>query len=238
MSSRLSALLIITLALCLCGMGAALTAAGMARYQADAFMDNWASKAGEPDAQAWAVAVSAARTAIKWYPVPSGEYLDRLGRVYAWRYFQHSFGANTALAGGRAQASAVDAGRSRRAALDAYRGAVAVRPAWPGSWARLAHAKLYLLELDGEFEQAFLRAADQGPWRGPVNRELAGIGLVAWDVMPADARQRTVEQAARAMLPGDADSLAVLELARQAGVESRVCAELEKMAPTSQGKCR
>lgn len=236
LARQLPRLLIVLLALLLCTAGVAMTLAGVARYQAEAFLQDWQGKAVEPEDRAWQVAAKAAQRAVAWYPVANGDYLDRLGRVHSWRFYQQPYGSAVLLTSlPLAQAAVIEA--SRRQALAAYRASVEVRPGWPDSWARLVHAKLYLLELDGEFEQAFLRAADQGPWRGAVNLELAEIGLTAWGVMPADARERTVVQAARAMLPGGADSLAVQGLARQAGVELRICAAMDKIAPTSQGKC-
>lgn len=223
MPRQLSTLLILLFSLLLCGAGVAMVAAGVARYQAEAFLEDWEGKAAEPEENAWEVAAAAARRAVAWYPVGNGDYLDRLGRVYTWRFYRQPLGSEAALASllPAGQAEAID--DSRRGAQAAFRASVAVRPGWPGSWVRLAHANFYLGRLDSEFGAAYARAAQLGAWQWWVRLELAEIGLTAWSSLSDDQREVALESALRATAGGVAPAQAVGRLAAQAGVESQVC---------------
>lgn len=211
---RISALLVGLTAIGLLLFGGRLLLAGIADYQAEAFLDAWATTTNEPDVRAWDIAHAAAQRAINLYPVADGERLDRLGRVYSWQQFRHPFAAPTAQS-------------SRQAALDAYRAAVSARPTWPDSWARLAHAKLYLQQFDDEFANALTQAFQLGPWRIAVNRELAQIGLIAWPHLSQAQQKTTLESARRvaAFDPGEAQLL--LKLAGQTGRLQQMCGVLE-----------
>lgn len=218
------ALLIATflLALALCAAGAAMVVAGVARFQAEAFLQDWQRKAAEPEGRAWRVAAAAALRAVAWYPVANGDYLDRLGQVQSWRFYQQPHGVAALLTSlPLTQASAIEA--SRRQALAAYRAAVAVRPGWPGSWARLAHTQLYLLQFDDEFAAAYAQAAQLGPWRIDVNRELAEMGFHAWPALTERQREIALEHGVRAGESGPSVAQAVQRLAAQAGVLARLC---------------
>lgn len=152
LTQRLPALLVLLLALGLLVAGGRMSVAGIANYQAGAFIAAWEKAGSEPSARAWHVAHDAAQRANSLYPVANGDYLDQLGRVYSWQQFRQPYA--TPAANG-----------SRQAALAAYRAAVAVRATWPYSWERLAHAKLYLQQFDDEFDQAFNQAFQSGPRR-------------------------------------------------------------------------
>lgn len=183
---KLTALLVLLIALLSLTAGACMTLAGLARYQADAFIEAWEQRGLEPLTQAWDIAHAAAQRAVAFYPVASGDYLDRLGRVHAWRYFRHPV---TDL---RAQ-------RSRQAALHAYRASVTARPTWPYTWARLAHTKLLLQQFDSEFDEALSRAFQLGPWRIGVNRELVSVGFSAWQKLSETQRLAILKSAKRSV---------------------------------------
>lgn len=203
------------LAICLLVVGGRMTAAGIASYRANAFIGAWSAAGTMPEPQAWEVAADAAQQAVAWYPVANGEYLDRLGQVYSWRHFQLPYGDPVAE-------------ESRRAALASYRKAVAARPTAPGAWARLAHAKLALLELDPEFRRAFAAAGKFGPGRRDIHRELAEIGLIAWSALDAAERRQTVEhvhQTARLSTDGGREMAGLLE---RTGMVTIVCADLQR----------
>lgn len=178
--ARLLPALLIAAAALLLVVGVRMAGAGLAAYQAEAFMTHWAAQGREPDARAWAVAAAAAQRAVAWYPAASADYQDRLGRVHSWRFYQQPFGpaATLAVLVATPEVPAIDA--SRRQALAAYREAVRLRPAWADSQARLAHAKLYLLELDTEFARAYAAADRHAAAAGQVREELAQIGFRAW----------------------------------------------------------
>lgn len=185
--------------------GARMTGAGLAAYQAEAFMTHWATQGREPAAQAWVVAAAAAQRAEAWYPAANGEYQDRLGRTHSWRFYQRPFGpaATLAVLVATPEVAAIDA--SRRQALAAYREATRLRPHQPDGWARLAHAKLYLLEVDAEFGYAYAVAAQMGPFVGGVQSELAQIGLQAWYQLSATQQDIALASALAVLqLGGDA----------------------------------
>lgn len=217
-SPRLLSLLVLVLAAGLVAGGARLLAAGLASLRAEAFLSDWARRGAEPDPRAWQVALAAARQAVALYPVANGDYLDRLGRVYSFRHFQHPFAVP------HLGADAV--GQSRRGALQAYRAAVAARPDWPFTQVRLLHAKLYLLQFDAEFDRTFARAAALGPWRIEVNRELAEIGFAAWPSLTPAQRELTLVHAQRSVAFSDAEARTVLARARAAGLAPALCRAL------------
>ena len=211
-------MLVALVALLLILFGGRLLLAGIADYQAEAFLTAWETAGSEPDERAWRIAHDAAQRAIDLYPVADGERLDRLGRIFSWKQFRQPYAAPQAQA-------------SRLAALDAYRASVSVRPTWPDSWARLAHAKLYLQQFDDEFANALLQAFALGPWQIAVNRELAQIGLIAWSRLTPEQQQATLESARRVTVysPGEAQQL--LKLAAQTGTLQQVCGVLDSDKP-------
>lgn len=184
--------------------GACMLLAGIASYQAEAFIDSWDGRSTEPGASAWKIAHSAAKRSISLYPVADGARLDRLARIYSWKQFHQPYADPAAQ-------------ESRHAALDAYRAAVAARPSWPYTWAGLAHSKLELQEFDGEFDEALVQAFQLGPWRIGVNLELVEIGLNAWPYLNQVQRLAVLESARRSVSFGYAEAQNVLELAQGAG---------------------
>lgn len=223
MSRHFPLLMTLLLALLLCGAGSAMTLAGVARYQAEAFLRDWEDKAAEPDGRAWSVAEAAAQNALAWYPVANGDYLDRLGRVYSWQFYQHPYGSAAVLGSvfPAEQAAAIDV--SRRRALAAYRAAVAVRPEAPASWVRLAHAKRYLLQFDAEFGMAYARAARLGPWQPETGLELAAIGFGAWSSLSNDQRELAMRQGLRAAEGGSIAARTLGRMAAEAGLAAQLC---------------
>ena len=209
----ISALLVALAAVALLVFGVRLLLAGIADYQAEAFLTDWERTASEPQERAWDVAHDAAQRAIDQYPVADGERLDRLGRIYSWKQFRQPFAAPVAE-------------ESRRAALDAYRVSLDVRPTWPFTWARLAHSKLYLQEFDDEFANALSQAFAFGPWQIEINRELTEIGVIAWPRLSTEQQQATLESARRVALYSPADAQRMITLAQQVGRLLQVCEAL------------
>ncbi|WP_162934927.1 hypothetical protein [Pseudomonas cavernae] len=198
--------------------------AGIASYQAEAFLAAWEKAGNEPEARAWQIAHDAAQRAIGLYPVANGDYLDRLGRIHSWQQFRQPYAAPTAEL-------------SRRAALAAYRAAVVARPAWPYTWARLAHSKLYLQEFDGEFDQALAQAFQLGPWRIGVNRELAEVGFSAWPHLDESQRQATLESARRSVAYGPAEAQRLLKVAQHTGMLQMLCDSLNSELKSTRKLC-
>ncbi|QLC74724.1 hypothetical protein LPB260_14170 [Pseudomonas sp. LPB0260] len=212
-TEKLPLLLVLFVATGLLYAGARMIPAGIASYQAEAFIGAWEQAAAEPSPRAWVIAQGAAQRAVDWYPAANGDHLDRLGRIYSWWQFRHPYGDPLAEV-------------SRRAALETYRAATAARPAWPYSWERLAHTKLYLQQFDGEFAHALNEARRLGPWRIGVNRELAAIGLSAWAQLDEKQRQASLESARRVAAYGPAEAKRLLELAEATGHLDELCNKL------------
>ncbi|MNZ17683.1 hypothetical protein D3C78_346780 [compost metagenome] len=223
-TQRLAILLVIVLSLPLLFIGGRMLLAGIAGYQAEAFLQNWEKKGEEPDQQAWLIAYDAAQRAIDLYPVANGAYQHRLGQIQQWQQFRQPFGAEKAQA-------------SRRAALEAFRAATQARPTWPDHWAALAYAKLYLLEFDAEFHAALAQARELGPWRIDINRRLAEIGFIAWPQLDAAERDSILESARRTVAFSTQEAKSLLAIAAQTGMTSALCQSLNDDLKTSRKLC-
>lgn len=224
-TQRLTLLLVIVVGLSLLFTGSRLLLAGIASYQTQAFLDDWAGKAEEPGPRAWQIAHDAAQRAVDLYPGSNGEYLERLGRVLQWQQFRQPFGA-------------AEAEQSRRAALQAFRAASQARPSWPYNWAALAYAKLYLLEFDEEFAYALQQAQAFGPTRIEVNRSLAEIGLIAWPQLDDRQRRATLEAARRTVAFSGREAQNLLAIASQTGMTGELCDSLDRTLQETRKICR
>lgn len=223
-TQRLAILLVIVLSLPLLFIGSRLLLAGIAGYQADAFLSDWESKGVEPNERAWQIARDAAQRAIDLYPVANGAYQHRLGLIQQWQQFRQPFGVAKAEA-------------SRRAALEAFRAATQARPTWPDHWAALAYAKLYLLEFDAEFRAALTQARELGPWRMGINRRVAEIGFIAWPQLDATERASILESARRTVAYSTQEAKSLLAIAEQTGMTGELCASLSNEIKTTRKLC-
>lgn len=206
--------LVVTLALLLLIGGTRLLLAGIASYQAEAFLQDWQKKGRKPDERAWQIAHDAAERAIALYPGANGDYQHRLGLIHQWQHMRQPVGSPVAIP-------------SRHLALQAFRAALAARPHWPEHWTALAWTKLQLLEFDDEFHQALAKAQRLGPWRIGINRSLAEIGLIAWPQLSTDERAAVLEAARRTARSGPREAADLFALAKQAGLDDRLCQHLE-----------
>lgn len=225
LTQRLAIILALVLSLPLLYGGGRLLLAGIASYQTQAFLDDWARKGEEPSPRAWQIAHDAAQRAVDLYPGSNGESLERLGRVLQWQQFRQPFGAPQAAA-------------TRRAALDAFRAASEVRPTWPNNWAALAYAKLYLLEFDAEFAHALQQAQVLGPSRIEINRTLAEIGFIAWPQLNDEQRNATLESARRTVQHGPKEAQNMLAIISQTGMTRELCASLDTALKDTRKICR
>ncbi|MFC3608558.1 hypothetical protein [Stutzerimonas tarimensis] len=216
---------LLLLGLALVFIGARMTLAGAASYQADAFLADWRTQTDEPNPQAWTIAQEAAQRAVNLYPVANGDYLERLGTVQAWQQFRQPYGDPAARA-------------SRLAARDSYRAAVEARPTWPYAWVHLAHSKLYLNELDDEFAQALRQAAELGPTRFDVHNRLAEIGFTAWPVLNAAQRQATLDSARFSVAYSPAVARKTLLIAEHTGMDDTLCNSLDDQLKSQRKLCQ
>lgn len=192
--------------------GVPMTIAGLFAQQAQNHVDHWHGVASHPTSQEWLIAQAAARQAVRWYPVASGDYLDRQGRVQSWAPVGHN-----------AEGEQSD----RLLARNLYRASLAVRPHWPYSWVGLAESKIRLHQFDEELELALGKAADLGPWRIGINRSLMQLGFKVWKQMTPLQRSRTLESASRAVAFGSREAQGVVSSARQAGLLEVLCRSLQ-----------
>lgn len=216
--------LAIVLALGLLVTGSRMLLAGIASYQADAFLEDWSAKAEEPSERAWQIAHGAAQRAIDLYPTAKGDYLERLGLIQQWREFRQPFGAPQAMG-------------SRQAAAQAFREAIAVRPDWPDNWAALAHAKLYLAEFDTEFHNALAQAHALAPWRIGVNSRLAEIGFITWPQLEATERENILESARRTVGYSPVESKKLFSIAANTGMSDALCNSLPSALKSARKIC-
>lgn len=218
------ALFALALSLPLLYSGSSLLLAGIASYQAAAFLQDWGKKGQEPEAHAWQVAHDAAQRAINRYPVVNGAYQHQLGRILQWKQYRQPFGAE-------------QAGASRLAALEAFRAAAKAQPTWPDHWAALARAKLYLLEFDAEFHAALHLAHELGPWRIDINRHLAEIGLTAWPRLSATERETVHETIRRTANHSLQETRNLLAMAERVGMTQVLCDNLSPELKTTHKIC-
>lgn len=211
----LPALVALLLALPLAVSGGRMLLAGIADYQAGAFLVDWERAAAEPRPRAADIATQAATRAAALYPTANGRYLQRLGHIQQWRHFRQPFGATLAEP-------------SRRAALEAFRAAALARPTWPDNWAALAYAKLYLREFDAEFRHALAQAAHFGPWRIGINRKVAEIGLIAWPQFDTRERAAMLEAARRTVAYSAGEARQLFALAQLTDTAAALCGALDE----------
>ncbi len=216
--------LAIVLTLVLLAVGSRMLLAGIASYQADAFLEDWSAKAEEPSERAWQIAHEAAQRAIDLYPTANGVYLERLGLIQQWKEFRRPFGAPQAMG-------------SRQAAAQAFREAIAIRPNWPDNWAALAHAKLYLSEFDTEFRHALAQAHALAPWRIGVNSRLAEIGFITWQQLDVMERESILESARRTVAYSPVESKKLFAIATNTGMTDTLCNSLPKALKTIRKIC-
>ncbi|GGC06628.1 hypothetical protein GCM10011352_36060 [Marinobacterium zhoushanense] len=187
---------------------------GVSSSQAEMFVSHWSDKREQPSEPAWQAARSAAERAVSLVPGTNGDYWDRLGRVYEWRYIAQPFGAETAEA-------------SRQRALEGYRASVKARPLWPHTWMQLAFIKLRLLQFDDEFDRALAQASELGPWRMNVQAQLAEIGMIAWPQLSSEQKAATWESLERTLRYSLSRARPLQDLAKRAGLYNELCAAVD-----------
>lgn len=222
---RLATLLSLALGLPLLYSGSGQMVAGIASYQAEAFLQDWNVKGVEPDERAWQVAFIAAQRAIDLYPVTNGDYQHQLGLIQQWKQFRQPFGAANASA-------------SRLAALEAFRAAAKAQPTWPEHWAALAYSKVYLLQFDAEFHNALHLAHELGPWRIEINRRVSEIGLIAWPQLTETERTAIHEAVRRTVNYSPQETKNLLVIAEQTGMTSTLCNGLSPQLKKTRKICQ
>lgn len=190
--------------------GGKLLVAGIAHYQAQAFLKTWERNPAQPSEQAGLIAEDAIQRAIKAYPGSHGKYLETLGYIELWR----AFGTNL---------NDPEVKQYREAAVQALRESTQARQTWPDTWAALAYAKLTVLEFDDEFTHAMQQAQEFGPWRIGINRRLAEIGLIAFSELNTEQRMIVTESIQRTAQYSARERAKLFELAAQTNSLNPLC---------------
>lgn len=191
-------------------LGGRMLMSGIAGLQADLFLDDWQERGALPSDRAAEVALEAAQSASDWYPGVHAELSGREARVLAWRSFQRPVGDP-------------EVETERRAALSAWRASVAARPTWPHGWVGLAQIKWELGETDTEFLEALRNALAHGVVRWEIDRDVARIGLLAWDELPMADQSRVLEAASRTASRNRREATALAPYLDHAGLTPALC---------------
>lgn len=206
--------------------------AGISHYQSTAFLDAWRLQLVEPDARAWTAAHAAAANAVDLYPVGNGQYLDVLAQIYLWKKFQSPFGSQSTN-----PTTDLEIESSRRKAVVALVDAIEVRPSFPGAYARLAHAKLSLRELDMEFRSALISAQRLGPYQFAINAEVAEVGLLAWPEIDRKTRNKVAESAFQVASEGAEGRRRIFALMHHIGKDEVLCSHLSGVFRVGEAPC-
>lgn len=207
-------------ALVIAGLAFSMLKAGIASYRAERYLQYWETLKEAPSESARTKAQEAALEASDSYPVANGEYLDRLGRVYAWNR------------------DAVPDHDDMVAARMAFERSLEARPDWPWTWVRMVYAKWQLGEVDASFSHALERAIDTGGGHHEVDRELAQIGLRAWADLSVEDRARILKAASRAASHSSENAKFIYAVAQSTGTTAPFCWSLASTLKTRQQICQ
>ncbi|GGK05565.1 hypothetical protein [Pseudomonas matsuisoli] len=194
--------------------------AGIASYRAERYLQYWETLKEAPSASARTKAKEAALEATESFPVANGEYLDRLGRVYAW------------------DKGAAPGHDDMAAARLSFSESLEARPSWPWTWVRMVYAKLQLEEVDDEFSNALLRADQTGGGYQEVDRELAQMGLRAWPQLTVSERALVLKAAGRSIASSKVSARSIYAVAQRTGQTVPLCLSLAASIKTRQHICQ
>jgi len=207
----------------MCGVAVAipLVQSGVAAFQTERALVAWRENDELPPGQLWEQLLQRADRAVADYPTASGEYLDRLGRAHLWGAIIHP-----------------DDIAHWELAATAFRASVAVRPDWPWTWLRLAHAKLHGGELDDEFDHALRQASLLGAGRLELNQDLARMGFGAWHELTIEQRALVLQVAERVVARSENHAKDMQQVAQTAGIGSALCWAVDPSIKTRHHICK
>jgi len=208
--TRMAAILLLLAGVLGLYLGGRILMSGIAGVQADIFIEDWQDRGALASERAHDVAVDAAQRAAAWFPSAHGELAEREGRIRSWRTYDRPFGDPQYEA-------------DRRATLHAYRASVTARPGWPDAWVGVARAKLELGETDAEFLRALRNALAYGAVRWEIQRDVARIGLLAWDALPMADQSRVLDAASSTVSRSRREATALLPYLEYAGMLPAFC---------------
>ncbi len=172
-------------------------------YFVQLHLDTWVERRQLPQAQEWQQVRELVHAALDWTP-EDPRLLQLAGRLYEW-------------------GALIGQAREERSdqALRYYRASLSRRPTWPYAWAELAAAKARFGQIDAEFQRAFARALETGPWEPEVQLNIARAGFLAFRQLNRANRAalaRTIQRMSSRQLPE------LVRIARESGSLWIVCA--------------
>lgn len=200
-----------------------LTLAGIASGHTERALQQWDQSESAPSEAYWETTLARAERAAKLYPVSSGEYLDRLGRVHAWGTLAKPEGETDTYL---------------RSSLAAFNESLGIRTTWPWTWLRVAYTKRALQEIDEEFGLAMAEAARLGQGRIEVSEGLARLGFMSWADLNRDQRALTLAAAARTATHSQAQAQRIYETALAHGLDTPLCWTLSNAVKSQQRICK
>jgi len=169
----------------------------------------------------WRAALKAGENAQRLSPKDPDAF-ENLARLYDWATFRKPPAQPVVLA-------------YKEQALVYFRSAAFERPVSGYTWANIAHTKVALGQIDGEFVRALHSAALLGPWEPEVQLSLADSGLSAWPKLSEDTRRMVRETIARGLRRYAKD---VLRIAKERGRTDVLCALRDRPAESATLACR
>lgn len=200
-----------------------MTLAGIASGHTERALQQWDQSEAPPSEAYWETTLIRAERAAKLYPVSSGQYLDRLGRVHAWGSLAKPEGETETY---------------MRASLAAFDHSLASRTTWPWTWLRIAYTKRALGELDEDFGLAMAAAARFGQGRVEVSDGLARLGFMSWADLDREQRALTLAAAGRAVAHSPAQAEGIYDAAVAHGLETPLCWTLSTAVKSQQRICK
>lgn len=200
-----------------------MTLAGIASGHTERALQQWDQSEEAPSEAYWETTLVRAERAARLYPVASGEYLDRLGRVHAWGTLAKPEGETEA---------------NMRSSLAAFNHSLESRTTWPWTWLRIAYTKRALNEMDEDFGVAMAEAARLGEGRVEVSDGLARLGFLSWADLDRDQRAMTLAAAGRAVAHSPAQAKGIYDAALAQGLETPLCWALSNAVKSQQRICK
>ncbi|HDZ57873.1 MAG TPA: hypothetical protein ENI17_09705 [Pseudomonas xinjiangensis] len=198
--------------------------AGIASDHTERALQSWEQADSPPSKTYWELSRMRAERAVSQFPVVSGEYSDRLGRVLSW--------------GPLVERPDADSKQEIELALHAFRESAAARPSWPWTWLRIAYAKRGLQQVDEEFALALQRASELGTGRVELNRGLASLGFMSWESLDREQRTLTLAAAGRAAAHSSDEAARIFGLAHASGLNNALCWSLSNAIKSQQQICK
>lgn len=185
--------------------------AALQDYQTQQWFDYWQEQTKKhPDYQIkeadYQLVMQGAKAALARQPLQA-DYLRHAAAAADWYVLRGERGSPS-YAGAREEALAY------------FRQLTQLQPFWPENWFNLAVVKARQQQLDAEFNQAFIRALELGPWEKRLQKRAAELSFLLYDYVDGRVQGAMLVnwQRMAGFQPGE-----LLKLAKQQQALNRVC---------------